>query len=363
MSLSPDPFEEIVPPKETYAVAPLKKFLHDYEGPIFDVRSPCEYVKGHIPGSISFPLFTDEERAVVGTTYKQKSREDAITVGLGLVGPKLEEMATTVRKTMKEQGSSLCRILCFRGGMRSRSVQWLCQLLGFDTVRLDGGYKGFRRAVLETLDEPVAFTVIGGCTGSGKTEMLQDLEKRGLQVLDLERLANHRGSAFGLLPGVVQPTTEQFENLIAEKLWKFDKTLPVYVEDESRLVGTCMIPKCIYDQMDKALLFWLDVDFQERLTRIMKNYGSLPKEWMIEKALKLNKRLGPELVKKVVEAIESQKIQQAAAILLEYYDKAYLYSKSKHDRPTTTISSGSIEEIIQPLQEVLASHTLGPITE
>lgn len=327
--------------------ADVEEFL-SLPGPLFDVRSPCEFTHAHIPGSISLPLFTDEERAQVGITYKQNGHDVAVVKGLGYVGPKMEEMARTIRKQARESGC--CRVTCFRGGMRSRSVQWLCDFLGFETVRLDGGYKFFRRKVLSTLEKPWQLIILGGPTGSGKTEYLHRLE--GKQIIDLEQLANHRGSTFGLIPGNVQPSNEHFENLIATKLWEMDPNKPIFLEDESRLIGSCVIPKGIYEQMDVAPLLWLEVAREKRLERIISLYGDLPQEWLVERTRCLHKRLGGKRTTDAVRAIKNGSIREAADLLLTYYDEAYAKSKSRHKRPCKQICEDQLLSLdFDPLHE------------
>lgn len=307
----------------------LEEFLKA-PGPLFDVRSPCEFIQGHIPGAISLPLFSDEERALVGTVYKQSGREAAIQSGLKAIGPRLHDLAKSIRQESEDSRS--CRITCFRGGMRSQSVEWLAGLFGLSTVRLEGGYKAYRKRVLETFDQPYMFHIIGGYTGSGKTERLSAMIKEGCQAIDLEALANHRGSTFGLAPGTSQPSTEHFENLLANALWQCDPAKPIYLEDESRQIGSCTIPKGIYEKMDKAPLHWMEVDFEIRLTRILSTYGSFPVSWLIEQTQKLQKRLGGERTQGVIRALSENRIRDAASDLLHYYDAAYLHSRSRHTR-------------------------------
>lgn len=333
----------------TGSACDVEPFLAEAKGPIFDVRSPCEFMAGHIPGSISLPLFTDDERASVGTAYKRRGHDEAVDLGLSFVGPKLADMSQTVRTTLGSSTASSCRVTCFRGGMRSRSVQWLCELLGFSTVRLEGGYKYFRRHVLQTFARPYRLLVIGGPTGSGKTQWISKLKEEGYQAIDLEGLAAHRGSAFGLLPGVVQPTTEQFENCLAQELWTMDPSQPIFVEDESRMIGTCVIPKPFYDQMDQSHLVWLQVSEEERVEHIMACYGGLPLQWLIDCTRKLQRRLGLERMQETVSLIESGRIAEAAKALLVYYDQAYLHSRSRHSRECSISSSEALLQTIQPL--------------
>ncbi len=322
-------------------------FLHRACGPIFDVRSPCEYASGHIPGSHSLPLFTDAERAMIGTVYKQRGRDAAVQLGLQAVGPKLGEMAATLRSVLQKSKASSCRVTCFRGGMRSRSVQWLCEFLGVPAVRLDGGYKAFRHAVLDTFSRPYRFIVIGGPTGSGKTDWIATLRQKGCQAIDLEALANHRGSAFGLVPGAAQPTTEQFENLLAAQLWGMDPRLPIFIEDESRRIGSCTIPHGIYDTMDRSQLLWLEVLREDRVNRILSAYGEFPTEWAVACTQKLAKRLGGERTQKIVHALESGHKDQAVDCLLQYYDQLYLHSRSLHPRQHIPITTEALAKAIE----------------
>jgi len=313
------------------------------EGPLFDVRSPCEYDHAHIPGAVSLPLFSDQERAEVGTAYKRQGHDVAVLKGLEYVGPKMVEMAKAIGKHAKGK----CRVMCFRGGMRSQSVAWLCGFLGFETVRLDGGYKAYRKKVLETFSYPWSFVILGGQTGGGKTEYLQKMKELGHQVIDLEGLANHYGSTFGLMPGQTQPSNEQYENDIATELWKMDISRPIFVEGESRLIGSCVIPKEMYEQMSKAPLIWLEVEREKRLERILSVYGELPRDWLAERTLCLQKRLGGERVKQIVESIETGDIRTAADELLAYYDKAYMNSSAQHQRVCTHVQEAELLDHVE----------------
>ena len=338
------------------SVMDCEEFLAQ-QGTIIDVRSPCEFRKGHIPGSYSLPLFEDEERAIIGTIYKQRGRDAAITSGLQVVGPKLSSFSQKIREVVEE--GSLCRVLCFRGGMRSQSMQWLCQFIGVPTVRLSGGYKKFRHTVLQTFEQSFRVIVLGGATGSGKTSLLQDLRQRGEQVIDLEALAHHRGSAFGTYMTGEQPTTEQFENILASALLGMDRSSPIFLEDESRSIGRCMIPASWYQRMDRAPVVWIDLPREIRLHRILEEYGSLSSEWLIKCTKKLQKRLGGERTQHVVSLIQSQHLREAASILLDYYDSAYAYSRSRHSRPLFTIDvtcfQNLTDEVLRTAREIMCS--------
>ena len=179
----------------------IKDFLaQSKDHPLLDARSPGEYDHAHIPTAISFPLFTDEERKIVGTTYKQKSREDAIKIGLDFFGPKMRKMVEEAENMISKrqlaignnEDSKSVFVYCWRGGMRSAAIAWLLDLYGFKVYTLAGGYKAFRNHVLQTFEQPFQFKILGGYTGSGKTEVLNELEKQGETVIDLEKIASHK---------------------------------------------------------------------------------------------------------------------------------------------------------------------------
>jgi len=168
--------------------------------PVFDVRSPGEYQHAYIPGAYNLPLFTDEERKLVGTLYKQDSREQAIKAGLDYFGLKMRKMVEEV----EAMNSKTVLVHCWRGGMRSAGVAWLLDLYGFKVYTLVGGYKSFRKWVLARFEKPYPFQVVGGYTGSGKTELLKELATKGHTIIDLEGIAHHKGSAFGALGEAAQ---------------------------------------------------------------------------------------------------------------------------------------------------------------
>src|SRR3989339_1355584 len=178
--------------------------------PIIDVRSPGEYEHAHIPGALALPLFSNEERAEVGTIYKQRGRVQAVQKGLEFVGPKLKDFTKFALKLNSDE----LLIHCWRGGMRSSAMAWLLETVGINCSLLKDGYKAYRNHVLESFDLPYKILLLGGYTGSGKTEILSALKEAGEQVVDLEGLSNHKGSAFGALGQGIQPSSEQFENTL-----------------------------------------------------------------------------------------------------------------------------------------------------
>ena len=306
-----------------------------------DVRSPSEYTKGHIPGAISAPLFDDEERAVVGTTFTQRGKYEAIKSGVDLIGGKLSVFFTILEGLGAKPGDKVY-VYCWRGGMRSGSVAWLLTLCGFDVSKLEGGYRSYRRwcrRVVGVADapHPCPIMVIGGCTGSGKTAILMELQRRKEQVLDLEGLANHRGSAFGAMGQAPQPSNEWYENMIALTVRRVDPSRQLWIEHEGLHVGSCSVPAAVHRWVittpDGAMIV-LNMDKQMRAERLVEDYcsaNSLKEAGWIDAmrqiiSLKkggLAKKLGGQNVKKALELLEEAKFQEVASMMLDYYDKLY----------------------------------------
>lgn len=316
----------------------IDSFLHT-PGVILDVRSPAEYTQGHIPGSISLPLFTDSERHTVGTTYKQIGKQQAIDLGLAIVGPKLANFVAQAREFTH---GCCAKVHCWRGGMRSASMAWLLETAGMEAIILTGGYKAFRNWSLAQLQHQRKLIVLGGLTGSGKTEILHSLKNLGEQVLDLEELANHRGSSYGMLLMPPQPSNEHFENRVAFQLSQYDFMRPIWVEDESRMIGRCKIPDPIFNAMQKSSFFCVERPIDERLEILMGVYGKADPSALIESTLRLTNRLGAVRTKEVIDCIETGKLSEAVEIVLKYYDKTYRYSCEKQNKPMHLITGNNL---------------------
>ncbi len=301
------------------------------EYPILDVRSPGEYAHAHIPGAISLPLFADEERKVVGTAYKQQGKQAAIKLGLEYFGVKMRSMVEEVERIcgsyeLENPPSTKRTILvhCWRGGMRSAGVAWLLDLYGYRVLTLIGGYKIYRNWVLDQFKESYSFHVLGGYTGSGKTILLHELEKRGAACINLEALANHKGSALGALGEKRQPSQEMFENLLASALIKANaKEAGIYIEDESQRIGNLQIPMPLWYTMRKMHVYFLDIPFETRLDYITDEYSIHPKESIVESIYRIQKRLGGLETKLAVQSIQEGNFKEGFRILLKYYDKYY----------------------------------------
>ncbi len=304
--------------------APLsvERFLATAEAgiPVFDVRSPGEFAQGHLPGAVNVPLFDDAERAEIGTLYKQVGQQAAIDRGWEIVRPKLEGFAETARRTAVD-GRLL--VHCWRGGMRSGHFADFLRGRGFEADMLEGGYKAFRRKVLDTLGRPMKLLVLGGETGSGKTETLQALASLGEQVLDLEHFAHHRGSAFGALGLPPQPTTEQFENDLFRLVERLDLDRPVWVEDESRNIGQVFLHQTLWAQMQQAPVIRLEVPLEWRVARLVADYGAFPKADLALSLEKIARRLGGLALQNALSALDEGRLDEVARLSLHYYDRAY----------------------------------------
>ncbi|WKZ67441.1 MAG: tRNA 2-selenouridine(34) synthase MnmH [Flavobacteriales bacterium] len=332
----------------------------DYLGrstPIIDVRSPQEFAQGHIPGAHSLPLFTDEERAIVGTLYKQKGRDAAVLEGLRAAGPKLAGMVSQARAIAPD---GHIRVHCWRGGERSASVAWLLDKAGFpEVITLNGGYKAFRNHVLASFGDPPALRVLGGYTGTGKTETLAHLRALGEQVIDLEALAHHKGSSFGALGELPQPTSEHFENLLWDARRGMDPARTVWVEDESLMIGRCRIPQPFFDAMRSALLLFAEMPQEERAERLVAGYGSYPAEALAEAVKRIERRMGPQHCKEALAALRNGDLRTVAILTLTYYDKAYLRGLEARD-PGRVVRLPARADDLRGLAERLAHHAHAP---
>ena len=306
---------------------PIEKFLPLTDRlPLVDVRSPAEFAQGHIPGAVNIPLFNNDERAIVGIGYKNGGKEHAVQLGLEIVGPKL---AGFVKQAKRLAPQKEILVHCWRGGMRSGSMAWLFETAGMKAYTLEGGYKAYRRFIREQFSHPVKMRVLGGYTGSGKTDILKILEKQGEQFLDIEAIAHHKGSVFGPLGQEPQPTNEQFENNLADAWRKFDFSKPVWVEDESRQLGKCVLPDPLFLQIRNAPLIKILVPKPEREKRLVKEYGSFKKEELAAQLLKIRERLGGQYLKEALKELEKGDLRTVAGIALRYYDKAYSHGASQ----------------------------------
>ncbi|MFQ6539154.1 MULTISPECIES: tRNA 2-selenouridine(34) synthase MnmH [Aphanothece] len=299
-------------------------------GPLLDVRTPAEFLQGHIPGGRNLPLFSDEERAEIGTLYKQEGRQAAVRRGLALVGPRLESMAAELLAVAQASPGVPLRLTCWRGGMRSASVAWLAEQLELQVLLLEGGYKAYRRWVLDLFEQPWPLRLLGGRTGTGKTDLLLALAARGAAVVDLEGLAHHRGSSFGALGLPPQPSSEHYENRLAAALAPLASAGEIWLEAESAQVGRCRIPLALWRQMQGAPVLEVQRPLQERVEQLVRIYGTQDPDALAEATRRIARRLGPQRTALALEAIAAADWPAACRQMLDYYDRCYDHELSHH---------------------------------
>jgi tRNA 2-selenouridine synthase len=310
--------------------------------PLIDTRSEAEFLHACIPGAVNLPLLPNEDRKIVGTIYKQQGHDAAVIKGFELTGPRFHQILSESLKKFPEKELLM---YCWRGGMRSGIMSWLHETTGFKVTLLKGGYKAFRRWVNDVFEKPRQVLVLGGHTGSGKTEVLHQLKLLGEQVIDLEALANHKGSAFGSLGKSGQPSHEQFENLLALEWANLNPDKPVWLENESRAIGSCIIPEMIFNQIRTAPVIEMNIGFDRRLERIRKEYACFPVEVLKNTTLKIKKRLGPQHLKAAIECLDQADFDGWLQIVMVYYDKLYEHGTLQRKPGTVhTIDLSATEE-------------------
>lgn len=240
---------------------------------VLDARSPAEHAEDHLPGALSTPVLDNAERARVGTLYKQQSPFEAKRIGAALVSRNIADILETRLAGMSREWRPL--VYCWRGGNRSGALATVLARVGWRTALLDGGYRAFRRRVVADLGAipcRLRFHVVAGRTGSGKSLILQRLQGRGAQVLDLEAIASHRGSVLGLMPDTTQPSQKRFETLVWDALRRFDPARPVFVESESKRVGQCHVPDALIEQMRASPGTRIEMGVEQRAALLLREY-------------------------------------------------------------------------------------------
>jgi tRNA 2-selenouridine synthase len=331
----------------------IKEFLElaKYH-PVLDVRSPSEYQHAHIPSAWSLPIFSDEQRAEIGTAYKKVSRADAIKIGFKHFGLQLNKYIETVEFLLKEKDSKVLLVHCWRGGMRSAAMAWALEFYGYNVVLLEDGYKAYRNHVLQSFEHPYKFNVLGGYTGSGKTEILHALKNKGEAVIDLEGIAQHKGSSFGALGMPTQSSQEQFENNLHKELSSYftsdesDQLIQpqnIWVENESQRIGLLNIPKALFHTLISSPLYILEIPFEERLKFIQEYYGQFSTTDLVSAVLRIQKKLGGLETKNAVQLLDEGKQLESFRILLSYYDRNYLRYADYKNRKNIVLQAEHVD--------------------
>ncbi len=275
-----------------------------------------------MPRAANLPLLSNEERVVVGTVYKQQGPSEALEQGLVFAGARL---AAYVRDATRVAPQRKVRVHCWRGGKRSGALAWLLDFAGFDVTVLEGGYKAYRSLVRDELADAIRLPA----ELRKKTEVLHALARAGEQVIDLEALAHHRGSAFGGIGQPPQPTHEQFANQLHHELRGFDNTRPVWVENESRRIGVVQLPEEFWLRKVAAHLVVIAPSFEQRVDRLVRTYGKLPLSELEAAFRRLERPLGGLRMQQAVQALARGDLLEVAQIALTYYDATYAFATAR----------------------------------
>lgn len=301
---------------------------------LIDVRSEAEFLKGHIPNSIHIPLLADFEREEVGKIYKTIGSEAAKARGLELTAVKLPEIVQEIKNLLKP-GYNKAVVYCWRGGLRSKTVVTILELMSVNAFQLIGGYKAYRAQVLEQLTNfqlKPQIVVLCGSTGVGKTELLENLAQKGVPIINLEALAKHRGSVFGHIGLGRTETAQNFDSLILEKLQKLNDCAYIIVECESKRIGNIYIPDVLHNAMKAGIKILLSSNIETRITRLISEYTKLDKENYEAAIICINileKRIGRTKAQNMLSDLKAGKIRDVVrSLLIEYYDPLYGYENS-----------------------------------
>ena len=314
----------------------IKKWENKTFDTIIDVRSPLEYEEDHIIGSINCPVLNDQERIIVGTIYKKESTFKAKIIGSSLTARNIAKHIE--EKFINQQGSWQPLVYCWRGGQRSKAFSIILSEVGWRTCQLEGGYKKYRNEVINFLNRigsKLKIILISGKTGSAKTKILQNIKLQGGQILDLENLANHKGSLLGKIPGLKQPSQKLFESKLYHQIKQLDLRKNVYIEAESSKIGDIHIPKTIWAKMIVSPRIEIQADLELRSSFLLKDYKYMCKNPELIKPIiyGLKNRLSKKLINDWLELITKKLwLDLTKSFLENHYDPSYSSNTIKNDR-------------------------------
>lgn len=334
-------------------IAPQELFQLKEQGHVVvDVRAPKEFKEATIPGAINIPLFTDAERAEVGTTYKHAGQEAAKELGLEIFSKKLPAFIQAFKKL-----NAPVTVFCWRGGMRSKTAATVVNLMNMQVTRLTGGIKGYRNWMKDQIDTlPLPpFHVLNGHTGNGKTHILRELKDEGYPVIDLEGMARHRGSIFGQI-GLEPSNQRMFNLLLGEELLRFQDESYILIEGESSRIGKVVIPDRIYQHKEDSLQLFIDLPIEERVKIILDDYS--PDDYheeFVDSFNRIKRRIHTPVSKTTELALEQKDYPEAVRNLLtHYYDPHYTYSTSNNEGQIISIEEDCLKDAKEQVKKYLA---------
>ena len=311
-----------------------------------DVRCPREFSKGHFTGAINIPIFSDDEYEKLGTTYRIKGQEEAVKLG--------ESYAKKSTPDILNQFSSLNNqnliIYCARGGMRSKGMEMILDDSPSSIYRIDKGYKSIRKYSLNAFNKKRTVIIIAGSTGTGKTDILKNMKTKGYNIIDLEGLASHRGSAFGDLGLKKQPTQQQFENNLSIDWKNIDEEYPVFIESESRRIGKLVIPEGLWNQMESGYYLKINMNIDRRVDNLINEYGHHDINKLQDRVERISKKLGATETKDAINLLSDSNLFDFCKLLLnKYYDKMYgkAYEMRESPKGVLDIQNESNNDIIK----------------
>jgi tRNA 2-selenouridine synthase len=326
--------------------------------PLIDVRSPSEYEEFHIPGAINIPIFSDQERAQVGTIYKQLGKEAAKELGVSILSKKLPQLYEKVKEVNQAIPNHPMVVYCWRGGMRSRSIVSVMGMLEVPIFQLEGGIRSYRQLIMDELEQAQTNTkkyiVLEGLTGTNKTDILDKLEEQGYPVINIERLVNHRGSVFGQI-GLKARSQKEFESLLYMRLIELKDSTYYIIEAESKRVGNVVIPEFLMAGKENGVRIHVEMELEKRVQNICTTYRLHEHSEQFEEAIsRIRKRLPLDTYNEISELLKINDYERIVLLLLrDYYDPMYDYAAQKYNSPIHTISFKHVDEGLEKVTELI----------